>query len=66
MSKTKDGFNNLAKLQGLIVGRLSELNPNDPEDVNIRDACASLFQYLEFKYQREYLQYRRSQRHEQN
>ena len=49
MGKTKEctGRNILARLQELIMGRLSELNPNDPEDVSIRDACNMLYEHIE-------------------
>jgi len=49
MSKTEEckGRNILARLQELIIGRLSELNPDDPEDVNIRDACDTLYHHIE-------------------
>jgi hypothetical protein len=47
MSKTEDGRNILAKLQELIVGRLKELNPDDPEDVHIHEACDMLYDHIE-------------------
>ena len=49
MSKTEEckGRKILARLQELIVGRLSELNPDNPEDVHIHEACDMLYHHIE-------------------